>query len=239
MAPRRLGRRRSRRRGAVLRCSRQGSPRRCVAAPWALAPVPVARLDVDKGFPLPVIEVQSSQDLGGQPVAPKGNDELATPLLKVGNGQVRFAAEPDHVERARAEALDVMGQVERTCDERIRRFGRVRHAQLARCQPLGQVPRVPHLDAVGKDEDLHGGVRRVITVSHGVDDDLRDGVLGDFLFHRGTGAHRARADCAVELGHHKIHGCVHLVVQRALEDLVGRNGLGDLDAVEAGALDHR
>ncbi len=113
----------------------------------------------------------------------------------------------------------------------------MRDAQLRQGQLRRQLPRVPNLQPVGKEHHLDAGVASVVAVRHGIDDGLSHGFARELVRDGRLRTPGACAHGAGDLGHHKVDRLVHQLERRALVDLVGRDGLAHLGAVEVQALD--
>ena len=72
-----------------------------------------------------------------------------------------------------------------------------------------------------------------------VHDSLRDDLFRNFIGHRGPYAFGARTHRQRELAQHEVHRPVYELESSALVDLIVGNRLGDILAMEVGALDLR
>ena len=70
----------------------------------------------------------------------------------------------------------------------------------------------------------------------GVDDCFTHGFVRESVLDLAGGCAILWRDLASNLGHHEVHGLIHLVKDRALVNLVRRNRLADFRAVEMSAL---
>ena len=70
-----------------------------------------------------------------------------------------------------------------------------------------------------------------------IDDGFGNNVAGNLVVHGRGWPGRPRADGAGDLGHHEVHGLIHLVKECALVDLVRRNRLLNCRAMKMSALD--
>ena len=113
----------------------------------------------------------------------------------------------------------------------------MRHAQHVERQRRRQPARIPHLEPVREQHDLHTAVVRVVAVRHRVNDGFGDDLGRDLVRSGRPDSFRPRADCAIDLAKHEIHCLIDQLERRSLVDLVRWNRLRHLHAVEMGALD--
>ena len=126
---------------------------------------------------------------------------MGTALLKVRLRKARLPAIGNHIRCAGSGFLHVFNPEQRFGDQRVARYGAMGFTQQFRGKPGRQFTGIPHLDAVGKDNDLDKSVVAVISVGNRIDDGLGDDRAGNLKRNGGLGACRARTYAAVDLAH--------------------------------------
>lgn len=109
-------------------------------------------------------------------------------------------------------------------------------AQVGKRESLGEGAGIPHFEAVGEEHNLDAAIAVVVAVGDCVDNSLSNDISGNLVFHWSLRALLAGAYTDVDLGHDEIDGLIDEFEGGALVNLVGWNGLGNLGAVEVGAL---
>ncbi len=108
--------------------------------------------------------------------------------------------------------------------------------QPLRRQTWRQLPRIPHLHPVGKDDDLDKSVAVVIPVGNRIDDGFGNDWAGDFELNRNLGAHRAGTHASVNLAQDELHCLINDFKQSSFIGLLGCNGFVLFRAIKMEAM---
>ena len=189
-------------------------------------------LDMGNSIFLPFRKVHTCQDLIRQPVPPERHHEMETALFEIGLRQARGPAVGNHVRCAGTHFLRVFYPEQGFGDQRVAWYGAMGLTQHVGSETGRQFTGVPHLDAIGKEDDLDKTVMVAVPVGNRIDDGLHDNGTGDLKRNRGLCAFRMRTHPAVDLAKDKLHSLINHFNQSSFIGLLRGDGLSFFRSME-------